>query len=73
VRRGDHKLVIPRQGVPAQLFNLAQDLRESRNLAANEPGILAELEKLRAAWNAQLVPPVFAGLIDRTQPKKGAP
>jgi arylsulfatase A-like enzyme len=64
VRRGDYKLVIPKKDAPAQLFNLAEDIGESRNLAAKEPGILAELEKLRVAWNAQLVPPVFAPLID---------
>jgi arylsulfatase A-like enzyme len=71
VRRGDYKLVIPKLGVPAQLFDLAHDLRESRNLAANETATVDELEKLRAAWNAQLVPPAFAGLIERPNLKKG--
>ena len=71
VRRGDYKLVIPKQGVPAQLFNLTQDIRESRNIAPNETGVVAELEKLRAAWSAQLVPPVFKGLIDQANPTKG--
>lgn len=72
VRRGDYKLVIPRHGAPAQLFNLAHDIRESRNLAANESSLVAALETLRAAWNAQLVPPAFAGLVERPNPKKGA-
>ncbi len=71
VRRGDFKLVIPKQGGPAQLFNLSQDIRESRNLAGSEAATAAELESLRVAWNAQLVPPVFEGLIDRTPAKKG--
>lgn len=71
VRRGDHKLVIPRQGAPAQLFNLAQDIGESHNLAANEARLLAELDNLRAAWNAQLVPPVFRGLVEEPRAKQG--
>lgn len=71
VRRGDHKLVIPKRGAPAQLFNLTHDIGESRNLAANAADVVAELEKLRVAWHAQLVPPVFEGLIDQAKSKKG--
>lgn len=71
VRRGDYKVVIPQQGAPAQLFNLAQDIGESRDLAAKEPRIVAELEKLRVAWNARLVPPVFEDFYDRVNSKKG--
>jgi arylsulfatase A-like enzyme len=72
VRRGDYKLVIPKHGDAAQLFNLAQDIGESRNLAASEPRMVAELEKLRVAWNAQLVPPVFEDFYDRENAKKGS-
>jgi arylsulfatase A-like enzyme len=63
VRRGDYKLVIPRAGAEPQLFNLAADLGETKNLAATQPEVLGELEQLRAAWNAQLIPPVFQGLM----------
>eukprot|EP01031_Cornospumella_fuschlensis_P053202 gene53202-64985_t len=65
VRHGDHKLVIPKKGDAAQLFDLSRDLAESRNLAAAEPALVAQLEKLRAAWNAQLVPPVFEVIASR--------
>jgi arylsulfatase A-like enzyme len=63
VRRGDYKLVIPRTGANPQLFNLATDLGETKNLAATQPEILGELEQLRVVWNAQLIPPIFEGLL----------
>ena len=63
VRRGDDKLVIPGTGQLAQLFNVTQDISESQNLAGSEPEKLTELEKRRAAWNQQLVEPVFPGLM----------
>ncbi len=65
VRRGDHKLVIPQSGAKQQLYNLTDDLGETKNLASAQPEILGELEQLRVAWDAQLIPPVFEGLIDR--------
>lgn len=70
VRRGDYKLVIPRRGVAPQLFDLGRDIAESHNLAAHEAGVVADLEQLRAAWNAQLVPPVFEGLVEHPPAKK---
>jgi arylsulfatase A-like enzyme len=63
IRRGDYKLVIPRADANPQLFNLATDLGETNNLAATQPEILGALEQLRVAWNAQLIPPVFEGLM----------
>jgi arylsulfatase A-like enzyme len=63
IRRGDYKVVIPRADAPPQLFNLAADLGETKDLAATQPEILGELEQLRIAWNAQLIPPVFEGLM----------
>ena len=76
VRHGDHKLVITKTGDAPQLFNLARDLGETTNLAAAKPRLVAELEKLRAAWNAQLVPPVFVGLAadgPNAKPRQAAP
>jgi arylsulfatase A-like enzyme len=68
VRRGDYKLVIPKSGTAPQLYNLAADLGETKDLAADRPELLAELEQLRAKWNAQLVPPVFEGLVAGRNP-----
>lgn len=65
VRSGDDKLVIPKRGAAPELFNLSRDIGESKNLA-NEPGmqpVVEKLEKRRADWNSQLVPPVFPGLM----------
>jgi arylsulfatase A-like enzyme len=69
VRAGDAKLVIPARGEAPQLFDLGPDRAESRNLAAERPDVLARLERLRAAWSAQLVPPAFEGLM--TAPRAG--
>ena len=68
VRSGDDKLVIAKTGSPPELFNVTKDIGEAKNLAEQtemQP-VLAELEKRRAAWNSQLVPPAFPGLM---QPK----
>jgi arylsulfatase A-like enzyme len=70
VRVGDWKLVRGRAGLARkgrfavtepQLFNVAADAGETRNLAAEQP---ERVEQLRAAWerwNAQLPPPAWRG------------
>ncbi len=63
VRSGNSKLVIPARDAPAQLFDLGQDPGESRNLAGSQTAELARLEQLLASWSAQLVEPVFEGLM----------
>lgn len=63
VRRGVNKLVIPKTGADPELYNLASDLGEKQNLSTTQPEIVGQLEQLRAAWNAQLMPPVFDGLL----------
>lgn len=53
-RAGEWKLVSrPAGGV--QLFDLAHDPGEQRDLAADEPEVVARLEALYAAWEAPLV------------------
>lgn len=73
VRTGDYKLVIPRRGMPPQLFDLAKDISESTNIAAAHPRTLQTLEQERAAWAAQLVPPVFDGLLTPRHPAPHRP
>jgi arylsulfatase A-like enzyme len=65
VRSGDDKLVIPKRGDAPELFNLSRDISESRNLAgeAEMQPILEQLQTRRSAWNSQLVPPAFPGLM----------
>jgi hypothetical protein len=63
-RQGDWKYVHSTEGdaapgprqKPAQdrLFNLATDLSEQRDLAAEQPAKLAELKKLYAAWSDEM-------------------
>jgi arylsulfatase A-like enzyme len=71
VRRGDLKLVIPDGKTPAQLYDLATDIREAKNLAAAQPDALRDLDARLKAWNAQLIPPVFDGLMSEKRPAAG--
>ena len=49
VRKGDWKLIYYHADRSCELFNLAQDLGETRNLAAAEPKRVAELASLLRA------------------------
>ncbi|MBI3679581.1 MAG: sulfatase-like hydrolase/transferase [Acidobacteria bacterium] len=56
VRRGDWKLLdLAEQGV--RLYNLASDLGEKKNLAADRPDIVKQLREAHQTWNAQMVKP----------------
>lgn len=58
VRHGDWKLVGGNGGdLNGELYNLAEDISESKNLAAANPDKFAELKKLYDAWNAEQAPP----------------
>ena len=63
VRSENHKLVVTGKDSAAELFNLAEDIGETKDLAGAERGKLEELERRRVAWNQQLIEPVFEGLI----------
>lgn len=58
INRDDKKLV----------FQLAQDISESNNLADQPPANLAELEAGLNAWIEQMVPPAYPGLGSWTFP-----
>jgi arylsulfatase A-like enzyme len=62
---------------PPELYNLADDVGESRNLVSRHPEIAARLAAKVADWNRELVTPVwvnnpFGGLINRTGPASAA-
>lgn len=72
VRQGDWKLVystegplrdvdhsVPRDLSGAQLFNLANDVSESNNLAAQHADKVKELAALWLEWDAQLMKPLW--------------
>ncbi|HEY2253979.1 MAG TPA: sulfatase-like hydrolase/transferase, partial [Planctomycetaceae bacterium] len=58
IRHGDWKLVTGRGGAREPgLFNLEDDLGESKNLAAERPEKVTELRELWDKWNAEQAPP----------------
>jgi arylsulfatase A-like enzyme len=77
VRQGDWKLLKPSIDDQPMLFNLATDPGEKQNLAANEPGKIAPLQKLWDEWNAKNEPPRWIderwnGLEQKAQSEKRA-
>jgi arylsulfatase A-like enzyme len=63
VRHGTFKLVIPAKDGRPQLYDLAADLGEGKDLAALQPEDVRTLDQLRLAWDAELIDPTFLGLI----------
>ena len=60
VRTGDWKLT--RQGAsPSQLFNLASDIGESKNQAAEKPDVARDLEARLMKWDGELAQPLWRG------------
>jgi arylsulfatase A-like enzyme len=57
IRQGDYKLVQPPPGEAVQLFNLANDVGEARDLAADKSEVVKELTAKYAEWSAQLESP----------------
>ncbi len=56
VREGDWKLLLSVQEPKRQLFNLADDIGERRDLAAEKPDLAARLHKAWLDWSAVLPP-----------------
>ncbi len=69
VRSGDFKLVIPAKGDSPKLYNLRKDIAESTDIAAMSAEKIDSLDKMRLAWDSQLIPPKFEGL-KMGKPKK---
>jgi len=58
VRHGDYKLVVSKGGSgQPELYNLRDDIGESKDLAAKEPAKVAELTKLYKAWDKEQAAP----------------
>jgi len=58
VRHGDDKLLVGRGGgTEPELYQLTDDISESKNLAAAKPEKVKELRALYDAWNAEQAPP----------------
>lgn len=54
VRNGDWKLVVSASGSGAQLFNLATDPKETKDLAVEKPDVVERLKTLAVAWRKSL-------------------
>lgn len=59
-RMGNWKFVRGGAAAP-ELYNLADDIGESKNLAREKPEVLAKIEAMVAAWDKEMIAPVFAG------------
>lgn len=57
VRQGDWKLVKASRDMQPALFNLAADIGEKNDLAAQQPERAKQLQALWDSWNAQNIPP----------------
>ena len=68
VRVGDWKLV--QDKAASQLFNLANDISESRNLAKAKPEKLRQLQAIYDAWDAEMMDPQWVRQ-DRENAKRG--
>ncbi len=60
VRSGDWKLTHFNKETGTQLFNVAKDMGENKNLAETNPDMLKKLQDAWNNWNAQLVKPTWA-------------
>jgi arylsulfatase A-like enzyme len=56
IRQGDYKLLKPMDG-PVQMFNLASDVGEQKDIAAEKPDLRKDLEAAYAIWTSQLEEP----------------
>lgn len=70
IRQGDWKLV-KNDVEPLSLYNLADDIGETRNLADQHPDRVAAMQKAWQEWNAELLPPAWQG-VNRSQQKPGS-
>ncbi len=69
IRKGDWKMVRLGDGA-THLYNLAEDIGETRDLAAAQPARLKELSEDWEAWNRQLVAPRWQPRARRARRKK---
>ena len=65
IRHGKWKLAMP-SDAPEELFDLSNDISESKDLLATHPDVVTELHNLYAKWTKELPPP-------RKDPARPAP
>lgn len=71
VRSGDWKLVVANGGSRSpELYNLAADISEAKDLAAEQPDKVKELQEQWNAWNAEQAPAAFPKEVNQPAKKK---
>lgn len=72
IRQGDWKLVAGNGGdkTNGELYNLASDISESKNLAADNPDKARELKSLWDKWSAEQAPPSSPKELPRRQQQR---
>ena len=50
IRRGDWKLLVNPDGSNAELYNIDEDIDETKNLAETNPALVRDLSKTVLAW-----------------------
>ena len=63
VRDGDLKLVTKENNSVKELYNLSEDISEENDIAELYPQELIRLDSLRQKWDAELIDPIFLGLM----------
>ena len=63
VRSGNHKLVTYRKKTFSGLYDLRDDIGETRNIRLESPEEANRLERLWQDWNKSNIDPIFKGLI----------
>jgi arylsulfatase A-like enzyme len=71
MRRGPEKLV-RREDNASELYDLATDVSESKDLASAKTATAQRFDAALNAWDTELVPPAFPGLSGRQQTKTPA-
>lgn len=57
IRHGKWKLAMPNDAPEGQLFDLSNDISESKDLLTAQPDVVRELHDLYAKWTRELPPP----------------
>ncbi len=65
IRCGNKKLVIPAAGSTPQLYDLSNDISETKNIASQETGTVNRLKAELYDWTAELIDPTFTGLMQK--------
>ncbi len=68
VREGRYKLLKLNKAASPQLFDLNNDIGETKDLIGEKPDVAARLQRAFDAWNAELIPPLFES--PKPAPKK---